>query len=155
MKKPNIFARLFGFAKNWYDKAFKIFEHEGAAGVIATNWLKENYENGNIEAVANFIPGEEDDILVAKAKQNVLPVLEAYAYAHNLAVQGEPRHKVVKVVFDHISTLKTRRSFWAEISSDLIVMLADGKIDWNEGLILGQKLFWQLFNKNRKLGLAA
>lgn len=153
MNKPNFFQRLFGKLSNWYDKLFLKFEDRGLAGVEATNWLKEQFENGNADAVANFTPSEKDDELVTKAKLNLLPALETYAKVHNLAIQGKSRVEIVQTVFDYLNSLLSRRSFWVDISGDLIVFLADGKIDWNEALILGQKLFWQLFNKKRKLSV--
>lgn len=155
MKKPNIFKRIFTFLQDWYDRYFLKFEKEGGAGVVVTNWVKEQFDNGNLEALAKFTPGEFDDHLVAKGKANLVPIFETYAKAHNLAVEGKSRLEVVQVVYNYVKSLGTRRSFWVEISGDLIVFLADGKIDWNEALILGQKVFWQLFNKNRRLGFTA
>lgn len=151
MKKPNIFKRIFTFLQDWYDRYFLKFETQGAAGVEITNWVKDQFEGGNLEAIANFTPTEFDDHLVAKGKQNLVPLLETYARAHNLAVEGKSRLEVVQVVYAYVSSLGSKRSFLVEISGDLIVFLADGRLDWNEALILGQKLFWQLFNKKRKL----
>ena len=147
----NFFKKIFPFLKDWYERAFAKFETQGIAGVEVTNWFKEQFENGNAEAVASFTPTDKDDILVARGKQNLVPLLATYAKAHNLAVSGKTKLEVVQVVFDYLKSLGTRRSFWVDISGDLIVYLADGRIDWNEALILGQKLFWQFFNKNRKL----
>ena len=153
MKKPNIFKRIFTFLKDWYERAFLKFETEGAAGVEITNWIKEHLDNGNAETIANFTPTEFDDYLVAKGKENLVPLFEAYAKAHNLAVAGKSKLEVIQAVFDYVKSLGSKRSFWVEISGDLIVFLSDGKLSWNEALILGQKLFWQLFSKDRKLSV--
>ena len=155
MKKPNFFQRLFGLAKNWYDLFFEKLEDKGLAGVEATNWLKEKLENGDAEAIAYYTPTTKDDELVAKAKLNLVPLLAKYAEINGLFIEGKSRLQIVQTVFDYITSKKSKRSFWVEISGDLIVFLADGKIDWNEALILGQKIFWQIFNKKKKLAIAA
>ncbi len=155
MKKSNIFTKFFSFLKGWYEKAFEKFEAEGYAGVVITNWIKFQLDNGTIDALVNLTTTEFDDELVAKGKKNLPALFAAYGEAHGLAVAGKSKHQVMIVVANYVKSLSSKRSFLVEISADVIVFLADGRIDWNEGVILGQKLFWQFFNKKRKLAIAA
>lgn len=153
MKKPNIFKRVVTLFRSWYEQSFMDYELQGKTGVVVTNWLREQLDKGNPEAVAYYANVASEDPMIEKGKLQVFVALQAYAKAHNLPVEGKTRIEVVRTVFSHLRSLKSRRSFWVEISGDLIVFLADRKIDWNEAVILGQKIFWQLFSKTRKLAV--
>lgn len=155
MKKENILKRFFSFLKGWYEKSFEKFEEEGRVGVELTDWVKNQLENGNADAIAGLTPWEWDNDLFAKGKEHIVPLFYAYAKAKNLAINDKDRVGVIRVVFEYLNSLGSRRSFWVEFSGDLIVSLADGKLSWNEAIILGQKLFWQFFNRERKLPLSA
>jgi hypothetical protein len=155
MKKPNILTRLFSFLKGWYEVAFQKFENEGYAGVVLTNWIKEQLDKGTFDQVTQLTPTDKDDLLLVKAKQNLPALFAAYGKAHGLAVEGKSNIEILVVVGSYVNSLTSRRSFLVEISTDIIVFLADGQISWNEALIIGQKLFWQFFNKKRKLAVAA
>jgi len=152
MIKPNIFTRFFSFLKGWYELAFQKFETEGYAGVVLTNWIKDQLDEGYLENLARLTPTPYDDDLILKAKANLPALFEAYAKAHSLAIEGKTKRELMLTVAEYVYSLGSKRSFLVEISTDIIVYLADGQISWNEGLIIGQKLFWQFFNKKRKLG---
>ncbi len=151
MKKPSIFKRIFTFLQDWYERFFLGLENEGKAGVVVTNWIREQVEKGNAEAVAYYSPTPGDDALESKGKQHALFLLNAYAKSNSLPVDGKSKLEMVKIVFNHLKSMKSKRAFWVEISGELIVFLADGRLDWNEAVILGQKIFWQFFSKTKKL----
>jgi len=146
----NLLAKLTLLVQVFLDKAFKELRKQSIVVVKVTGLLKKAVESPIADGVVNLIPGDEDDKILAKLREKVVPVLEKVAIAHGILHASSTNSDVINAVIEKLKELhpELRASFWVVFSGELNMALADGKISLAEALILAQLAYVEIFKKN-------
>lgn len=144
---------MFAFIKNLFSKASAYFnkivakakpflEKEIPAAIAVVNMLKEVVNSPVATAITALTPNTADDLILAQAKTLLPKILLALRIARNTTNDHTPE----QIISDAIAELQSYdpnmlRGKWKNIEDELTAALLDGKLDWNEIVIVAQMAF--------------
>lgn len=146
----NLFNSIASFVRRLVGNVFETFREQSHIAVKVTDLLKNAVESPIADAVVALIPGEGDNIILAKLRTIVGPVAKKTAIAHGILQASDTNSDVISSVIDALKELKPelRSYFWVTFSAELNLALADGKISFSEAYILAQLAYLEL-RKNK------
>ena len=142
--------KIFDFIKNMFNKLFgkalDLFKKHAEISVSVVDQLKKALDSNVTDIVTALIPGDVDDLVVAKLRSIIPVVLEKVAFAANIAKTGKTQSEIIDLVLKHLKKTNddSKRLFWITFAAELNVALTDGKITFSEGLILSQLVFKEI-----------
>lgn len=148
MKK--LLNQLISFVSRILGNAFDKFRDQSHLAVRVTDLLKHAVESPIADVVVTLIPGNVDDVLLAKLRRVIDPVVEKTALVHGILQASNSQSDVVASVIAALVEMKPelRGNFWVTFSAELNLALADGKLSFSEAYILAQLAFLEL-RKNK------
>lgn len=129
--------------KSLFGRQYKLFKENSELAVKITNTLKDALNNPLVDILTAIIPGDLDDKIKKKAREVVDRAAKEIAVAHKLVQASASNQEAWAGLIKHLQTIvpEGRTAFWVQFSGKVNEFLADGKIDFNEGVILTQMLF--------------
>lgn len=122
---------------------FDLFRLNSEVAVKITSILKKYVEDPASDLIVSIIPGDIDNIILAKLKKVLPVVLEKVSLAHGILLSSETDSDVVSAVIDHLKSIspELRAAFWVSFSGELNVALSDGKLSFAEAVALAQLVY--------------
>lgn len=147
---------VFEFIKNLFNKilgkAVDLFRQHAEISINVVENLKKVLDSGTADLITALIPGEIDNLLVAKLRQVLPIVLEKVAVSNNIVKTGKSHSEIIDLVLKHLKKANddSKRLFWITLAAELNVALSDGKLSFAEGLLLSQ-LVYKEFKKTEEV----
>jgi hypothetical protein len=146
MKK--IFEKLSSFVKNLFGNVFSELKKHSELAVKVTDNIKKLVESPIADVISVIIPGDADDILIAKARVVLPQVVEKVAILHGILKENDTNSDVVANIIENLKQLNpdARISFWVMFAAELNKALSDGKLTLAESFVLTQMSYIELKN---------
>lgn len=142
--------KLFKKISDWFKRILLValpkYKQISKIAVDITNKLKAIVESEVLDIAVNLIPGDVDNVILDKIR-NILPlVIKNVSLAAGIAFESENNSEVIQKLIDHLKSLNPegRKAFWVAFAGELNRALADGKISFEEAVILSQIAYKEL-----------
>lgn len=111
--------------------------------------IKKTLEGKELKFVLDIIPGSLDNEISAKI-YSILPDILLYLRLANECTHLDDRDKIVQCAIEALrkTDIKGRHAFYLNIASMLASSLSDGKLTWQEAVILAQYTYTEKFKKS-------
>lgn len=146
---------VFEFIKNLFNKvlgkAVDLFREHAEISITIVENLKKALDSNVTDLVTALIPGEIDNVVVAKLREVLPIVLEKVALSNNIVKTGKTHSEIIDLVLKHLKKANedSKRLFWITLAAELNVALSNGKLSFSEGLLLSQ-LVYKEFKKRKE-----
>jgi hypothetical protein len=146
LKDLKIFDLIKGFFNKVFGKALDVFNKHAEVSINVVEQLKNALNSNVTDIITALIPGNVDDLVVAKLKIILPVVLEKVALANNIVKVGKNQSEVIDLVLKHLKKANddSKRLFWITFAAELNVALSDGKLTFSEGLLLSQLVYKEI-----------
>jgi hypothetical protein len=147
--------KILEFLKDFVTKVFgtilDLFREHAELAVSITERLKNLVDSPVADVITALIPGDADNLIVAKLRLILPVVLEKVALANNITKEGKTQSEVIALVLKHLkkANIDSKKMFWVSFATELNIALSDGKIGFSEALILSQLVYSEI-QKNKK-----
>lgn len=159
MKK--ILKSIGNFFRQLKGKAYDFMTDNSILAVKVTNVLKDIVRSNVVDIAVTLTPTPADDVVWSKFKEWLPAFSEKVLIAHNLlqldqglddpSLTEEERNArkivVVNAFIDYLKSLapSAQIKFWADIASNLLIDLEDGKLTWGEAAIHINAVYIKLY----------
>lgn len=144
MKK--VFLKIKRLLADLFAEAYDILRANGSQAVKITQRLKEIVESPISDFVVSIIPTDIDNQALVVLRKIVPEVSFRVAVVNAIMKESEEPATAVQKIVEHLRglTKNERVAFWLTFAAELTRALSDGKISFNEAVILSQIAYKEL-----------
>lgn len=147
MKK--LINKLNFFIRTLFDKAYKVAKANSVIAVRVTQMLKTVVESPFMDIVTDIIPIDYDDEILYILRREIPKVAMKVAIFSNIVQESDKSADAVEKIILYLKGLNPqgRLGFWVTFAGELNIALSDGKLTFNESVILTQLAYNELYKK--------
>lgn len=145
MKK--LFNRIRDFVKKIFGDSLEYLKKNSATAVKVTEELKKYVESNIADVAVGLIPGNVDNVILIQLRKIIPEVTIKVALGHNIIQASAVPSEALAKIIEYLKTLgkEGRAAFWISFAAEVNLALSDGKLTFNEAVILSQLAYKEFY----------
>lgn len=149
MKK--LFAKVQAFIQKIFGNSLEYLKKNSAMAVKVTELLKKYVESPISDVAVNIIPGELDNAALIALRKVVPDVVVRVAIFHGIVQSSVVPSEAIDKILLYLKSMnkEARAGFWITFAAQINMALSDGKLTFNEAVILSQLVYKEFYEQKQ------